>query len=201
MDAARTREAFDRHSLTYDEQFSSLVTARAIRQEIWRIADNLFPAGAHILDLGCGTGDDAIHFAQRGLHVTALDISPRMIAKLILKADAAGLSKQIDARIGDINRVAGAAGGLSDNHPSGARHSFDGIFSNFGALNCLPDVRGLGRLAERTLKPGAPAVLVTMGRFHPLETALFLLKGNFRGAFRRLQRHGKVAVEGIPVSV
>ena len=72
------REAFDRHAVTYDETFSSLEGTRAIRQEIWQIADDLFPSGSSLLDLGCGTGDDAIHFAQRGIAVTAIDIAPAM---------------------------------------------------------------------------------------------------------------------------
>ena len=74
------REAFDRHALTHDERFSSLEATRAIRQEIWRIADGLFPPGSSLLDLGCGTGDDAIHFAQRGIAVTAIDIAPAMMS-------------------------------------------------------------------------------------------------------------------------
>ena len=189
MDVTRTREAFDRHALTYDERFSSLATAQAIRRQVWCIADGLFPSGSRLLDLGCGTGDDAIHFAERGIHVTSIDISPGMIAQLLLKAEAAGLQGQIVARIANLETF----------QPE--KTDFNGLFSNFGALNCVPEVSGLRSLASKVLKHGSPVVLVTMGRFYPLETLLFLLKGDLRRAFRRLRRKTEVAVENIRVPV
>jgi SAM-dependent methyltransferase len=38
----------------------------------------LLPAGAHILDAGCGPGRDALVFLQRGYRVTAIDASAAM---------------------------------------------------------------------------------------------------------------------------
>lgn len=38
------------------------------------------PAGARILDAGCGVGRDATHFHERGYDVTAFDGSPAMVA-------------------------------------------------------------------------------------------------------------------------
>lgn len=67
------REAFDRHAEVYDERFSRVALAQEIRADVWRIADAVFSPGARLLDLGCGTGEDAIHFAQNGCRVTAID--------------------------------------------------------------------------------------------------------------------------------
>ena len=36
----------------------------------------LLPAGAHILDVGCGSGRDSLYFLNHGLKVTAIDASP-----------------------------------------------------------------------------------------------------------------------------
>jgi len=174
--------------VTYDETFSSLEGTRAIRQEIWQIADDLFPSGSSVLDLGCGTGDDAIHFAQRGIAVTAIDIAPAMIARLETKAAAAGIRERIDARVADIETF----------EPRVA--AFEGVLSDFGALNSVYNLLALRNLATRALKPGASLMLVVMGRLYPLETAVSLLKGDFRRAFRRLRCTPEVAVEGIPVS-
>jgi ubiquinone/menaquinone biosynthesis C-methylase UbiE len=182
------REAFDRHAVTYDERFSSLEATRAIRQEIWGIADSLFPSGSVLLDLGCGTGDDAIHFAQRGIAVTAIDIAPAMITRLEAKAAGAGIRERIDVRVADIETF----------EPRAA--AFDGMLSNFGALNSVHNLLALRNLATRALKPGASLLLVVMGRVYPLETAVSLLKGDFRRAFRRLQCTPEVSVEGIRVS-
>ena len=41
--------------------------------------DELFHAGERILDIGCGTGEDAAHFAARGVQVHATDASPAMV--------------------------------------------------------------------------------------------------------------------------
>jgi SAM-dependent methyltransferase len=39
----------------------------------------LLPAGAHILDAGCGSGRDTRAFAERGYAVTAFDATPEMV--------------------------------------------------------------------------------------------------------------------------
>ena len=56
---------------------------RTPRRYIWgtepssfaREASRLLPAGAHVLDLGCGEGRDSVYFAGRGLDVTGLEVS------------------------------------------------------------------------------------------------------------------------------
>src|SRR5207247_8568795 len=69
-----------------------------------------------------------------------------------------------------------------------------------GAIHCVESVSTFGGLAARALKPGAALVIVPMGRLYPLETAVFLLKGNPRRALVRLKRQPVVGLEGIPVS-
>ncbi|HPH97519.1 MAG TPA: class I SAM-dependent methyltransferase [Anaerolineaceae bacterium] len=39
----------------------------------------LLPPGARVLDAGCGSGRDSLHFLQRGFHVTAFDGSQEMV--------------------------------------------------------------------------------------------------------------------------
>lgn len=39
-----------------------------------------YKAGSKILDLGCGDGNTAFPFAQRGAHVTGIDISSPLVA-------------------------------------------------------------------------------------------------------------------------
>ncbi len=97
--------------------------AREIRSDVWRIADTVFPAGSLLLDAGCGTGEEAVHFARNGCDVTAIDISPAMISKLKAKAGESGVGARIDFRVADIRQFV-------PDPPT-----YDGIFSNFGALN------------------------------------------------------------------
>ena len=47
------------------------------RGEVDFIARELgLPAGARILDVGCGTGRHAVELARRGYRVTGVDLSP-----------------------------------------------------------------------------------------------------------------------------
>jgi SAM-dependent methyltransferase len=181
---AAVRDAFNRHAPTYDARFTHSAVGRAMRQIVWSAADRVLPQAGRVLDLGCGTGEDTLHFAQRGMHVTAIDIASEMIEALNAKARAAGLAHRIDARISDMES------------PAKEENSFDAIFSNFGAINCLSSLNNLRNLAATSLRPGGHLILVSMGRLYPLETVTSLLKGDLRGAFRRFGTDCSASVEG-----
>jgi len=183
------QEAFDRHASVYDERFSSAVLGERIRSDFWQIADRAFASSRVILDLGAGTGEDAIHFAGNGIQVTAVDVSPGMIARLQSKAMAKGVS----------GRVRCVTGAMNEYLPDNLR--FDGIVSNFGAINCLPDLTWLRATCNVALAPRSPVVLTTMGWLYPLETAVHLLKGQPGHAFRRLKHPCEVKIEGVAVRV
>jgi SAM-dependent methyltransferase len=54
------------------------------------------------LDLGCGTGTNAVTLAQHGWRVTGIDFAGRAIRSARWKARKAGL--QIDLRVGDVSQ-------------------------------------------------------------------------------------------------
>jgi hypothetical protein len=86
-------------------------------------------------------------------------------------------------------------------HYSPRNGPYDGILSNFGALNCTPDLGWLRSLSRGQLKRGGHLVLGLMGRFYPLETALFLIKGKPLQAFRRFGSRCSARIEGVSVPV
>ena len=55
------------------------------------------------LDLGCGTGTNAIYMTQHGWDVTAIDFVPRAIASAKAKAAAANVSPRL--LVGDVTRL------------------------------------------------------------------------------------------------
>lgn len=59
--------------------------------------------GGTVLDMGCGTGTNAIELARRGYVVTAVDFVPTAIQKARDKAKAAGV--EVDFRDGDLTRI------------------------------------------------------------------------------------------------
>ncbi|HMP01640.1 MAG TPA: methyltransferase domain-containing protein [Gemmatales bacterium] len=53
----------------------------------------------HVLDFGCGTGENAFLLAQHGLKVTAFDLVPAAVEQARTKARERGL--EVDFRVGD----------------------------------------------------------------------------------------------------
>jgi SAM-dependent methyltransferase len=57
-----------------------------------RALDERFVAPGRLVDLGCGVGRHAIHFARRGFSVAAVDLSRPMLERVGDKACAAGVN-------------------------------------------------------------------------------------------------------------
>jgi SAM-dependent methyltransferase len=65
---------------------------------------------------------------------------------------------------------------------------FDGVFSNFAALNCVADLAPVGRSLGRLVRPGGHALLVIFGCFCPGEMIAEAAHGRFGTMFRRSKR-------------
>ena len=183
-------DPFSAIAAMYDRDFSSLPGVAAIRDRMIRAAREAFPPGARVLDLGCGTGEDAVQLAREGYRVTAGDTSSAMITLATQRARDAGIP--LDVRHIDAGHL--------EVLPSG---SFDALFSNFGALNLLDGLPGFFGECHRVLSPGGAVLICLFGRTSPWEIASFLSRGRPARAFRRLRR-GAVTVPlggtALPVS-
>jgi SAM-dependent methyltransferase len=180
------KTAFDTLAADYDVQFTATPLGVLLRQAVHRRLDARFAPGDRVLELACGTGEDAVHLGRRGVRVLATDASAAMIEWTRAKTAAAGLDGTVEARCLPIEDLSGLPG------------PFDGAFSNFGGFNCVADLGGAARSLADVLRPGAPVLLCVMGPLVPWEWAGFPLRGRFRDAFRRLRRDG-VAWRGITV--
>lgn len=154
-----TREAFDSVASDYDGPRGNNDLIQEMRAEMWRTLDATFAPGSLLIDLGCGTGLDAVRMARLGHAVTAADWSPRMIDRTRDRAER----EQLAGRVRALNL---GAHELDRIEQSG---SFDGIYSNLGALNCVPDLEGAAEQCARLLKPGGALVFAVIGRFCPWE--------------------------------
>ncbi|HEX5718474.1 MAG TPA: class I SAM-dependent methyltransferase [Thermoanaerobaculia bacterium] len=167
--------AFDKLAAEYDDGFTRTVLGERLRRAVWRRLDALFVPGDRVLELACGTGEDAVHLGGRGIRVLATDASPDMVRVAREKVERTGLTG-VDVRqlaVEDLDRL--------DAPP------FDGALSNFGGLNCVADLRAAGQTLAARLRPGAIAVLCVMGPVVPWEWVWFLGRGK---AFRRLTPGG-----------
>jgi SAM-dependent methyltransferase len=181
---------FDAAAADYDAIFTQRRLSRWLRETVWERLAASFRPGAIVLELGCGTGEDAVWLARRGVRVSATDASPEMLAVARRKAAAAGVADRIVfARldVGEFRDWGLESADSSIPNPQSLISLYDGAFSNFGALNCLPDRRPVAEALADRVRPGGHVVLVVMGPLCPWEVAWHLLHGEAGTAFRRLR--------------
>jgi ubiquinone/menaquinone biosynthesis C-methylase UbiE len=158
-------EYFDRIAPRYDEVWSHTQIGRSQREAVWRHLGRMVRAGDRVLDLGCGTGEDAARLTQLGAEVVAVDASAEMVR--------IASSKGVDARHHSIERLAEIEG------------TYDLVLSNFGALNCIPDLSVLRGPLARLLRPGGTLAVCLMNRVCVWEVFYFGVLGRFRKSLRR----------------
>jgi len=187
----RSIDAFNRASLSYDADFSGTHLGQYNRARVQARLDKLFRPGMLVLDIGCGTGDDAIHLAKRGVHVIACDFSPGMLNQAGEKIRRAGLGRHIELKELGIESLAR----LVEELPMG----FDGLYSNFGPINIIEDLPSFVKITARLLDPGGRALHVVMNRRPFFESIYFLLHGRTYRAFARWKGKAYVTVGGTPI--
>src|SRR5579872_1782567 len=74
-----TAVTFDALAARYDEMWTNSTIGRLQRDAVWQRLNGLFECGESVLDVGCGTGEDALHFISLGMRVRGIDASPEMI--------------------------------------------------------------------------------------------------------------------------
>ena len=87
--------AFDAFAAEYDDSFTHSQLGQWLRPRVWQHLSRHFQPGDHILELACGTGEDALWLAQHNIHVTATDGSAEMVKVAAAKAARAGLSDKV----------------------------------------------------------------------------------------------------------
>lgn len=180
---------FDRAAPNYDTTFTHSVIGRLQRGLVYRQFSQITGDGPKtILEVNCGTGEDAIWLAGRRHKVTATDISQEMIT--VAQSKSGGANPIFERA--DINGISKTFGGKE----------FDLIFSNFGGLNCLSPLQLKAFLTEsvQILSPNGGLFLVIMPKNTLWETLYFIGKGKLRTAFRRSKANLTANVDGEKVN-
>lgn len=125
-------------------------------EELRRVVaeDKIQPGKA--IDLGCGTGNNAIFLAQQGFTVTGIDISPLAIERAKERAKKAGV--QVKFLSGDLT------------NPPDLGGPFDFFFDR-GCYHAVRRTDGAGylRLLERITRPGTRGLVLTGNSREPMD--------------------------------
>ena len=181
------RQAFDTIAGSYDASFTNSIIGAAQREIVWKYLETSFSQQEKlsILELNSGTGEDALWFANKGHKVLATDISEKMLEIIRRKIYESDLSSQIQTQHLDINEI----------EKKYFEEPFDLVFSNFGGMNCISfeKMNILSSAVYRLLKPDGRLIMIIMPKYCLWETKYFLLKLDFKKAFRRYSDNGITA--------
>ncbi len=177
--------AFSKQSEIYDDYESSNNVLRWMRQQVYDVALKYLNPGNTILELNSGTGTDAVFFAKNGFNVFCTDLSDGMIHKIQIKIDKENLNDKIRVQKCSFTELYKLSG-----------EKFDFVFSNFGGLNCIDDLRKVINHFSNLLKINGKVMLVIMPPVCLWEL-LQIFRGKFKFAFRRFNKSGTLSnVEG-----
>lgn len=179
-----SKTPFDRSAASYDADFTYSVIGRAQRDIVHEYLENNlnFSKVLQILELNCGTCEDALFFAEKGADILATDVSEKMLEVAKEKVKSAGLENKICIKKLD----------TADLALENFERKFDLIFSNFGGLNCISSdkIKELSGAFRRILNPSGRMIFTIMPSLTLWEIFYFSFRREFREAFRRRKRSG-----------
>jgi SAM-dependent methyltransferase len=180
MDGQTVAAAYDGIAAQYD---TLVEEDHWMRRVLWAHYAAIFPPGAHVLDVACGTGLDTLFLAERGMQVTGIDVSLQMIAQLRAKVQQRRLGGQVTVQVEDIAAL----------HTWPAA-SFDGIVSAFAGLNTVRDLGAFAAAASRVLRPQGRMILHVLGPTDVWTQLGLMARGQWRAARAHRQRRQRTVV-------
>jgi ubiquinone/menaquinone biosynthesis C-methylase UbiE len=169
---------YDLIAPTYDGVEAQNAVGRRLRRKMQDALFRTFRPGQRVLEVGCGTGIEALALAERGVSVVATDLSADMVGLVARKARDRGLSNVETRKL-----AAHEIGALIDRFGPA---SFDGAYSHGGALNMDPRIDAFAAAIPKLLRPSARFLCTVVNQASLFETLFYPLVLRPRKAFRRL---------------
>ena len=167
---------YDKDALDYDSRYWDNPVLQKIRQS-FREETKRF-SGSSMLEIGCGTGLDLVHFGQThpSRDIYGIDVSAEMIQRTRDRIKTSGCTN-IEARQGSEIEI----------HTLFPHQTFDVIYVFFGALNTTEDLRRAARHISEALNPGGHLVLSFVNKWYLGGMLIDLIRFRFSKAFARLR--------------
>lgn len=169
-------QVFDSYAIDYDDHFTNSLIGKAQREQVRKQLSKVIKSDVkNVLEVNCGTGEDALWFTKKGMKVLATDISEGMIEVAKQKTN------EIDFLQLNCMNIASLA-------PS----TYDMVFSNFGGLNCLNanELIQFRNACESIQNKDNRLAFVIMGTQCWWERMYFRLKKDKKKSTRRQDRKG-----------
>lgn len=169
--------AFDKESSEYDSIFTNSFIGIAQRSLVWQ--ELIKTIGKEkiqtILEINCGTGEDAVFINHLGIKVFPTDISKEMVN--IANAKLKEKNYLSNAQVCDCRNL----------NLLNLNAKVDLIFSNFGGLNCIDkdEFKNFFVNSKFLFKERENYFLVLMAKNTLWEKLFFLIKGKFSQINRR----------------
>ena len=176
--------SFNSYAKDYDKHFTNSPIGILQRKRVYKYLLPLLNKQKKVLEINCGTGEDATYMAQKVKSILATDISTEMI-----KEAQAKKSKN------DLDNVIFEASDIKELHTK-LSSSFDLLFSDFGGLNCLSpeELKKFSKNICPFISENGKLCLVIMGKKCLWENLFF-----FRQKDRRLYRRN--TDEGVSTTI
>lgn len=177
---------FDNAAANYDSTFTNSIIGKTQRSFVYEHISKFLKNNhvKNILEINCGTGEDAIWLAKQNFKVVATDISEEMI--LIAK----NKEKLDNLTFEQLN--------INEISIPFANKKFDLIFSNFGGLNCLSkeELKTFFESASDLVSKNGHIILIIMPKNTLWEQFYFSIKRDYKKIFRRKKKNTISNVDG-----
>jgi ubiquinone/menaquinone biosynthesis C-methylase UbiE len=169
---------YDLIAASYDDVEVANAVGRRVRKRMQDALFRSFRPGDRVLELGCGTGIEALALAARGVDVVATDLSEAMVERVREKVKARNLSNVAVRRLAahNVGRLA---------HEFGEA-SFQGAYAHGGVLNMDPRLGDVADGLARLLRPTGRFLCTVVNQASLFEVLFYPLVLKPRKAFRRL---------------
>jgi len=144
---AEVASAFDSASEEYDFTIRRNFINTWIRRRSLRVLKKLVRPDDVLLEVGCGTGAEAMEISDWVSGIVATDVSPRMTDLVRRKAEARGIGDRVTT-------VTVRAGRIAEIRALVGNRSIRVAYSFNGALNCEPDLDSFVPQLHSLLEPG-----------------------------------------------